>query len=92
MGLISLSIVVSYAAYKYVPYGPVRDVVPYLLRRAQENGDVLSNATHERVLLRKVSRCARASDRGVLIWVVLSTGIVATTVSTRRKVKLCILD
>jgi len=28
-------------------------VVPYLLRRAQENGDVLSNANHERTLLKQ---------------------------------------
>jgi len=45
----------GYRAYKYVPYGPVHEVVPYLLRRAEENSSLLaSDATRtERVLLVK---------------------------------------
>jgi len=37
----------KYHAFKYVPYGQVHEVMPYLLRRAQENSDVLGNASKE---------------------------------------------
>ena len=37
----------GYKAYKYVPYGKVNEVMPYLVRRAQENADVLGNARAE---------------------------------------------
>ena len=36
-----------YNAYKYVPYGQVREVLPYLIRRAQENGDLLGGSAQE---------------------------------------------
>jgi proline dehydrogenase len=39
-------------AYKYVPFGPVDEVMPFLVRRAQENGDVLGNAGRELGMLR----------------------------------------
>jgi proline dehydrogenase len=38
-------------AYKYVPYGPVREVVPYLVRRAQENADALSGAKTQTIMM-----------------------------------------
>ncbi|KAG5187941.1 FAD-linked oxidoreductase-like protein [Tribonema minus] len=47
----------GYAAFKYLPYGRVAEVVPYLLRRARENSALLGGATHERaLLLREVRR------------------------------------
>ena len=43
----------GYNAFKYLPYGQVHEVMPYLLRRAQENGDMLGNASTETSLLRE---------------------------------------
>ncbi|CAI5471166.1 unnamed protein product [Closterium sp. Yama58-4] len=42
----------GFNASKYLPYGPVRDVMPYLLRRAHENRGVLGNTRDERQWLR----------------------------------------
>jgi proline dehydrogenase len=37
----------GYNVSKYVPYGPVRDVLPYLIRRAQENTSVKGQTGRE---------------------------------------------
>jgi len=37
----------KYHVSKYLPYGPVRDAVPYLIRRAQENTSVTGQASRE---------------------------------------------
>lgn len=38
---------------KYLPYGPVRDVMPYLMRRAQENTSVAGQTGRELLLINK---------------------------------------
>ena len=43
----------GFHAHKIVPYGPVMEVVPYLLRRASENSSGMVNADQERRLLNK---------------------------------------
>jgi proline dehydrogenase len=43
----------GYNVAKYVPYGPVRDVLPYLLRRAEENTSVAGQTPRELSLLIK---------------------------------------
>jgi len=47
----------GFRVYKYVPYGPVREVMPYLLRRAEENADIMRGANKEvHVLGRELRR------------------------------------
>jgi len=43
----------GYNVAKYLPYGPVRDVMPYLIRRAEENTSVAGQTSRELQLLKK---------------------------------------
>ncbi len=43
----------GYNVAKYLPFGPVRDVMPYLIRRAEENTSVSGQTTRELTLLKK---------------------------------------
>lgn len=43
----------GYRVAKYVPYGPVKSVMPYLLRRADENTSVAGQSSRELILIRK---------------------------------------
>ena len=47
----------GYNVAKYLPYGPVRDVVPYLIRRAQENSAIKGDVNREyELLVREMKR------------------------------------
>jgi proline dehydrogenase len=43
----------GYNVAKYIPFGPVRDVMPYLIRRAEENTSVAGQTGRELALLTK---------------------------------------
>lgn len=43
----------GYNVAKYLPYGPVRDVMPYLIRRAEENTSVAGQTNRELELIKK---------------------------------------
>jgi proline dehydrogenase len=43
----------GYNVAKYLPFGPVRDVMPYLIRRAEENTSVAGQTSRELSLLKR---------------------------------------
>ena len=43
----------EYNAAKYLPFGPVKDVMPYLIRRAEENTSVAGQTNRELELIKK---------------------------------------
>jgi proline dehydrogenase len=49
---------------KYLPFGPIRDVIPYLMRRAQENSSVSGQTGRELGLLnREIARRKKSNTR-----------------------------
>lgn len=51
----------GYNVCKYVPYGPVRSVVPYLTRRAEENTSISGQVGRERALIVEERRRRRTA-------------------------------
>lgn len=47
---------------KYLPFGPIRDVIPYLMRRAQENTSVGGQTGRELGLIKKELRRRKGRD------------------------------
>jgi len=43
----------GYNVVKYLPYGPIKKVVPYLIRRAEENSSIANQTSREMELIRK---------------------------------------
>ena len=43
----------GYNVAKYIPFGPVREVMPYLIRRAEENTSVAGQSSRELELISK---------------------------------------
>ena len=51
-----ISFILSFNGYKvakYLPFGPVKDVIPYLLRRADENTSIEGQTSRELSLFSK---------------------------------------
>jgi proline dehydrogenase len=53
----------GYCVAKYLPYGPVKAVLPYLFRRAQENTSVQGQAGRELSLVQTELRRRNASKK-----------------------------
>ncbi len=51
----------GYTSAKYVPYGPLREAIPYLIRRAEENTSVGGQTSRELSLIRTELRRRRAN-------------------------------
>lgn len=53
----------NYHVSKYLPYGPVADVIPYLMRRAQENTSVAGQTSRELDLIKKEMKRRKSTAR-----------------------------
>jgi proline dehydrogenase len=51
----------GYSVVKYLPYGPVSEVIPYLIRRAEENTSVSGQTPRELSLIEKELKRRKAT-------------------------------
>ncbi len=51
----------GYNVAKYLPYGPMRKVMPYLMRRADENSSVNSQALEELEMMKAALKLKQQS-------------------------------
>ena len=58
----------GYNVVKYVPYGPVKAVMPYLFRRAAENTSVAGQSSRELTLIRTEIKRRKVSGGGIAHW------------------------
>ena len=52
----------GYNVAKYLPFGPVRDVMPYLIRRAEENTSVAGQTSRELNLISAERKRRKLND------------------------------
>ena len=50
----------GYSVSKYLPFGPIEDVIPYLMRRAQENSSMSGQTGRELALIKKEMKRRRS--------------------------------
>lgn len=55
----------GYNVAKYVPYGPVKEVIPYLIRRAEENTSVAGQTSRELSLISAEMKRRKVTATGV---------------------------
>ncbi|WP_192346277.1 proline dehydrogenase family protein [Algoriphagus sp. Y33] len=53
----------GYRVLKYVPYGPVEKVMPYLIRRASENSSIAGQSSREFSLIKREITRRKSEDR-----------------------------
>lgn len=55
----------GYEAFKYVPYGPIQLVLPYLIRRAQENSAIMGAGVAKQMSLLRTELHRRWREQGI---------------------------
>ncbi len=53
----------GYSVSKYLPFGPIREVIPYLMRRAQENSSISGQTSRELILINKELERRKAKEK-----------------------------